>query len=98
LAEEEEAIVGELLAVQGSPVDIGGYYQPDPAEAAAVMRPSKTFNETIATLADGSSRVGRRSSRRTVRWCPRWVYRAWTARSPRERSCAGIAGHRREER
>ena len=50
LAEEEEAIVGELLAVQGSPVDIGGYYQPDPAEAAAVMRPSKTFNETIATL------------------------------------------------
>ena len=50
LAEEDEAIVGELLAVQGSPVDIGGYYQPDPAEAAAVMRPSKTFNETIATL------------------------------------------------
>jgi len=43
-------IVAELIAVQGSPVDIGGYYQPDPAKAAAVMRPSKTFNEAVATL------------------------------------------------
>ncbi|GGP31534.1 NADP-dependent isocitrate dehydrogenase [Streptomyces melanogenes] len=51
LAEQEETIVGELIAVQGSPADIGGYYQPDPAKAAAVMRPSATFNQAIATLA-----------------------------------------------
>ncbi|AXI76503.1 NADP-dependent isocitrate dehydrogenase [Peterkaempfera bronchialis] len=50
LAEQEQTIVDELIAVQGSPVDIGGYYQPVAAKAAAVMRPSKTFNEAIATL------------------------------------------------
>ncbi len=50
LSEHEQTIVDELLAVQGNPVDIGGYYQPDPALAEAVMRPSKTFNEAIATL------------------------------------------------
>ncbi|MDH6125049.1 NADP-dependent isocitrate dehydrogenase [Kitasatospora sp. GP82] len=50
LSEQEQAIVGELIAVQGSPVDIGGYYQPDAAKAAAVMRPSKIFNEALATL------------------------------------------------
>ncbi|MFJ3217793.1 NADP-dependent isocitrate dehydrogenase [Kitasatospora sp. NPDC086801] len=51
LGEQETAIVDELIAVQGSPVDLGGYYQPDPAKAAAVMRPSKTFNEALANLA-----------------------------------------------
>ncbi|GAB2916776.1 NADP-dependent isocitrate dehydrogenase [Streptomyces mayteni] len=50
LTEQESTIVEELAAVQGSAADIGGYYQPDPAKAAAVMRPSKTFNETLATL------------------------------------------------
>ncbi len=50
LAEKEETIVHELIAVQGAPVDIGGYYQPDPVLAEAVMRPSATFNEAIATL------------------------------------------------
>ncbi len=50
LAAEEETIVRELIAVQGSPVDIGGYYQPDPVLAELVMRPSATFNEAIATL------------------------------------------------
>lgn len=50
LAEQERTIVDELLAVQGAPVDIGGYYQPDPAKAEAVMRPSKTFNQAISTL------------------------------------------------
>lgn len=50
LTEQEKAIVDELIAVQGSAVDLGGYYQPDPAKAAAVMRPSKTFNEAIANL------------------------------------------------
>jgi isocitrate dehydrogenase len=50
LGEQEQTIVAELIAVQGSPADIGGYYQPDPAKAAAVMRPSETFNQAIATL------------------------------------------------
>lgn len=50
LAGNEQAIVKELLAVQGNPVDLGGYYQPDPAKAAAVMRPSKTWNEALASL------------------------------------------------
>ncbi|MGE0217997.1 NADP-dependent isocitrate dehydrogenase [Mycolicibacterium sp.] len=49
LAEQEDAIVAELNEVQGNPVDIGGYYYPDPEKTAEVMRPSKTFNETLAT-------------------------------------------------
>ena len=51
LAANEQKIVDELGAVQGKPVDIGGYYQPDPEKAGAVMRPSKTLNETLASLA-----------------------------------------------
>ncbi|GHJ93997.1 isocitrate dehydrogenase, NADP-dependent [Streptomyces sp. NE5-10] len=51
LAANERKIVDELNAVQGSPAEIGGYYQPDPAKAAAVMRPSATFNEAVASLA-----------------------------------------------
>ncbi|MFF3068082.1 NADP-dependent isocitrate dehydrogenase [Kitasatospora sp. NPDC057936] len=50
LTEQEQTIVEELVAVQGSAVDLGGYYQPDPAKAAAVMRPSKTFNDALANL------------------------------------------------
>ncbi|MFE7709388.1 NADP-dependent isocitrate dehydrogenase [Streptomyces sp. NPDC057486] len=50
LTEQEQTIVDELIAVQGSPVDIGGYYRPDAAKASAVMRPSATFNEAIASL------------------------------------------------
>jgi isocitrate dehydrogenase len=50
LAADEQTIVDELLAVQGSPADIGGYYRPDAAKAEAVMRPSATFNEALATL------------------------------------------------
>ncbi|MEV4260510.1 NADP-dependent isocitrate dehydrogenase [Kribbella sp. NPDC049584] len=50
LSANEQTIVGELLAVQGNPVDLGGYYQPDPAKAAAVMRPSKTWNDALASL------------------------------------------------
>lgn len=40
----------ELIAVQGKPADIGSYYRPDDAKASAVMRPSATFNQAIATL------------------------------------------------
>jgi isocitrate dehydrogenase len=50
LAENESAINDELLAVQGSPADIGGYYRPDEEKVTAVMRPSKTFNEVLARL------------------------------------------------
>ncbi|MGP3689498.1 NADP-dependent isocitrate dehydrogenase [Streptomyces sp. IBSNAI002] len=50
LAESEQKIVAELIAVQGSPADIGGYYQPDAAKAAAIMRPSATLNEALAIL------------------------------------------------
>jgi isocitrate dehydrogenase len=50
LTEREQTIVEELIGVQGTPVDIGGYYQPDPELAASVMRPSSTLNEVIATL------------------------------------------------
>ncbi|MEU8654150.1 NADP-dependent isocitrate dehydrogenase [Streptomyces sp. NPDC048737] len=50
LAANEQKIVEELNAVQGEPADIGGYYQPDPAKAAAVMRPSATWNELLASL------------------------------------------------
>jgi isocitrate dehydrogenase len=50
LAAAEETITGELIAVQGSPVDIGGYYRPDPAKLSAVMRPSATFNQALASL------------------------------------------------
>jgi isocitrate dehydrogenase len=50
LAASEQAIVEELLAVQGKPADIGGYYRPDEAKVNAVMRPSKTFNEALASL------------------------------------------------
>ena len=47
LAGAESAIVDELNAVQGSPVDIGGYYRPDPERAAAAMRPSATLNDAL---------------------------------------------------
>jgi len=51
LADNEKKIVDELNAVQGKPVDIGGYYASSPAKASAVMRPSRTFNATIDALA-----------------------------------------------
>ncbi|MFT4306470.1 MAG: NADP-dependent isocitrate dehydrogenase [Microbacterium sp.] len=50
LADAEDAIVAELRAVQGSPVEIGGYYHPDPALVAAVMRPSATLNAIIDAI------------------------------------------------
>jgi isocitrate dehydrogenase len=50
LAEQEATIVDELIAVQGSPVDLGGYYQPDPAKASRAMRPSATFNQALELL------------------------------------------------
>jgi isocitrate dehydrogenase len=46
----EGKIVSELNAVQGKPVDLGGYYQPDDAKATAALRPSATFNQILASL------------------------------------------------
>jgi isocitrate dehydrogenase len=54
LATDEEAIVAELAAVQGEPVDIGGYYRADPARVDAVMRPSATFAAALAVLEVGT--------------------------------------------
>ena len=51
LADNEVTIVAELAAVQGKPVDIGGYYLPDMAKLEAVMRPSATFNAALASMA-----------------------------------------------
>ncbi len=50
LVDGEAHIVDELVGVQGSPADIGGYYRPDPDKAAQVMRPSATMNATIDAL------------------------------------------------
>ncbi len=47
LSENEETILAELSAGAGKPVDVGGYYMPDPARAEAAMRPSKTLNRII---------------------------------------------------
>ena len=51
LADNEAKIVAELNGVQGKPVDLGGYYAVDPAKTSAVMRPSETFNQALATMA-----------------------------------------------
>jgi isocitrate dehydrogenase len=50
LAAAEKQIVAELIAVQGKPADIGGYYRPDDSKASAALRPSATFNTILATL------------------------------------------------
>ena len=51
LAAGEQQIAQELIDNQGSAADLGGYYHPDEAKLAAIMRPSKTFNEVIDGLA-----------------------------------------------
>jgi isocitrate dehydrogenase len=51
LADNEAKIIAELNAVQGKPVDLGGYYHPDAARTTAVMRPSATLNAIIDGLA-----------------------------------------------
>jgi isocitrate dehydrogenase len=50
LAEGEATITAELIGAQGTPVDMGGYYQPDAAKVRAAMRPSATFNAVIDGL------------------------------------------------
>lgn len=50
LNENESKITGELIAVQGRPQKIGGYYKPDPKMVEAAMRPSKTLNSILANI------------------------------------------------
>jgi isocitrate dehydrogenase len=50
LAANEDQIVKELNEVQGSPVDLGGYYLPDEALVTPAMRPSATFNAVIDAI------------------------------------------------
>ncbi len=51
MTEGEAKIVSELIACQGKPVDLGGYYQPDPKKVAAALRPSPTLNAIIDAAA-----------------------------------------------
>ncbi|MBI5610550.1 MAG: NADP-dependent isocitrate dehydrogenase, partial [Deltaproteobacteria bacterium] len=50
LTANEAKIVAEFKAVEGKPVDMGGYYLPDPVKTGAAMRPSATFNAILGTL------------------------------------------------
>ena len=50
LEENETEINRQMLAAQGQPVDIGGYYLPDPELTANQMRPSKSFNDIICAI------------------------------------------------
>jgi isocitrate dehydrogenase len=50
LAAGEKQIVAELIAVQGKPADIGGYYKPDDVKASSTLRPSKVLNEILAAV------------------------------------------------
>jgi monomeric isocitrate dehydrogenase len=50
VTENEAKIMEELLAVEGKPQDIGGYFHPDNAKATAAMRPSATLNAIIASI------------------------------------------------
>ncbi|MEY3773575.1 MAG: hypothetical protein RLZZ129_355 [Verrucomicrobiota bacterium] len=50
LAAAEKQIVQELIAVQGKPAEVGGYYQPDDMKASTALRPSMTLNEILAAV------------------------------------------------
>jgi isocitrate dehydrogenase len=50
LEQHESTIVAELNGVQGKPVEIGGYYHPDPAKTSAAMRPSPTLNRIVDSM------------------------------------------------
>ncbi len=56
LAAYQDTIVEELDLPQGGPVDLGGYYRPDPARVEAVMRPSATLNAALALLSGAAAR------------------------------------------
>jgi isocitrate dehydrogenase len=58
LARNEEKIVAELAAVQGKPVDIGGYYLTDVEKCQSIMRPSATLNAALAQAGGSSKTAG----------------------------------------
>ena len=51
LTSHQAAMQDEFVRVQGQPMDIGGYYHPDPAKVIAAMRPSPTFNTILENFA-----------------------------------------------
>jgi len=51
LGDAETKIAAELIAAQGKPVDLGGYYQPDPQKTSRAMRPSATLNSIVDAIA-----------------------------------------------
>ena len=51
LADNEAKIAGELIAAQGKPVDMGGYYHPDDQKASKAMRPNRTLNAIVDAIA-----------------------------------------------
>jgi isocitrate dehydrogenase len=53
LESDEEKIVDELNSVQGSEVDLGGYYRPDEDKMREAMRPSATLNDALEEFAGG---------------------------------------------
>jgi isocitrate dehydrogenase len=52
LTDNEATIIQELSAVQGKPVDIGGYYLADPEKCKAALRPSTTLNAALAAVGE----------------------------------------------
>jgi len=50
LKDGEKQIASDLITCQGKPVDIGGYYQPDPVKLSKAMRPSETFNKVLDAM------------------------------------------------
>src|SRR5262249_10852946 len=57
LTDQEQTIVDELIGVQGSPVEIGGYYEPDPQLARTGVRPSRPVNAAPEHLQAGAVSV-----------------------------------------
>jgi isocitrate dehydrogenase len=55
LAENEQAIVDQLIAVQGAAVDLGGYYHPCEQSVVTAMRPSTIFNDAIDGFSDADN-------------------------------------------
>ena len=51
LKESEAKINAELIGAQGKPMDLGGYYQPDPVKTSKAMRPSPTLNAIVDSIA-----------------------------------------------
>ena len=51
LGDNAAKIDAELIAAQGKPMDLGGYYQPDPVKTSKAMRPSATLNAALASIA-----------------------------------------------